>query len=437
MTFRETYVACPNCGVLLRYHALASWSSHSSGLRTVIHAFWTDIRLSQSGTALALCPSCSHYFRRNDAREYDSSDVKESQRATSPNLITTLTAEQLYEAVSQRAYRGPAEECELRARAWSSANDELRKRVMSLRADERQYHYDSSSGLPIDYPDRVLACKSFINWWLEAAAGQWSIKLLELSINDPVAFIAASPDFENRIAEQVGKRQQALKRLWKRYDADSLTEVSWKISNLERLLSLIPEVQATGDREQDFNIETRRSLTTLSKAEVFRQLGHFDNSMRILGDPERFRIAYGEYRHVANVIHQLAESGYRFLWQSIGEEDYSPFELAERIREEVKHRDEMVRQSQLLREARKRDRDFVKSAMIYQAGLDKSGCLKGKTTDQLVQEKWSCPNCQFRYLWDGKRCGHCDKSVFEDGLPLDRELSDIRSELVTAGLIDE
>lgn len=449
MTFQKYLLACPYCQKLVSFHRMMSCTLRSGGSDEQRYIY-TDLGGSPGphhNLPITRCPQCRRYYQRNQARKYDSLKVSESVRKAAPSITDSFLAHEIYDAIGEGAYKGPEEELTLRLYAWWYAQEPARQRVTGMRGRFSDcYFWAMSKHSAFDENDNAVVAHSIMKWYMHRVERE-KLHLRYQHYDDPnishtlPTHLVLPPcdtiDFEREIAKRQQLRSLARDRLWEIAVKEPPIHTSWHEDNLKQIINLLPghdqAYKSRGKKSKDtetdeWNRKVLFSRNRIIKAEALRQQGRCEETLRILGSPEAFQMEFREYRHVARVIFELANKGYRFLWFSVVDEDCSSEELTAGIRDEVNRQEESYRQYVLHQAARQRDLEFVKRALLYQKELDRGGQIEGKSLEQLIVEKATCPRCHFRYLWNGESCGHCDKTVYEAGRPNAFDMARLREQ---------
>lgn len=475
----EVTVSCPHCGALVRV-SLNRFDSMCFDQRSW-NRRWTDMVSVQSVGGyswqpqmhewlVSRCRQCLRYYPcKKEYEFYPGSHSTEFRSRHLPTMVGPLSAQEVYEAIGDGAFNDSEDESEVRLLAWKLANDESRlgvqKKYSQPIIDARQ----SCTEHPADATDWELAIQSLYEWWYGTLANidlrdTYRNMFLQIvgSPDESVSFnqgvvtdivesatpfvtapSSATREYEIDVSERQQMRDRARERIWEQVSNEPYAEVPWFHENLERFIGLLSADDycrlAIKRHNMGFVSEEGKKeviiRSRLLQAEALRQLGRFADALQLLDDPSNFCSSFVHYRHTAKVIYELAGKGYRFLWFTTGDEDYSAAELVHVVNVSRKQEKEQKRKRELENAARTKELEFVRRAMLYQHEFDKRGCVAGKTDEQLIQENIACPRCTYRSYWDGERCGRCDSTVFKTGRPCSWELESIHRELIESGQV--
>lgn len=448
---QNTVVGCPYCHANVEYI-----NSYLSGLPEISYhylgTFWTDLiedrgNFSSRATVayghnpVLRCYQCRRYFLRCNAASCNISTQHDSQQSIRGR---PTSAQEIYDSILQGIYTTESEERELRLLVWRLHNNQQRLAIATLHSLDSATPANKKQSIEMaTEPNRVVRV-SFIHRWYQLFSVYMEQFILKKDI--PKSDATVDPFMEQCgcvISEERATAERALAKVWEQLSITTIPTPSWMPDNLERLVQLLPDTITHCSHNQDDRFLFGYSRPEVSaeeyllKTEVLRHLGRFSEVIIRLDEVRPWYQSFGSYCHTAHLIYHLAQRQCRILWCSTGEEDYSDSQVLERLRtiislhayelERFYHRPKLTQ----------RDRSLLKNMVVYHKQTESSGILNGMTHAEQVSAGLVCPCCQFRYLWDGQRCGHCQVSIYECGeRPNGGQLKEIEKEVSAEQIAD-
>jgi hypothetical protein len=250
----DKVIACPNCSGLGKYRTALSWNTIGARYRS---DGFVNARMLIFVSNILVCIHCEVVFWLTDAHEVGEVDPIRPANDTPTTwcnapYLKEPDAEGCFAALERGLARDRGEEKEVRILAWHQSNDEI------LESARRTIS-------PLAGASIAISAFSLL-FWLDSALAQWTDHQSLNSVGIAVV-ITTFGLMVGVLAWLIPPRGQ----LFLEEKQDRTSFVRQRTENMQALLPLLSPTSAYDD---------------LMKAELLRELGRFDDSLKVLNSIE-------------------------------------------------------------------------------------------------------------------------------------------------------